>query len=266
MTAPERAETVRYGAEVAEHRDVIVDQFTRQAAPFSAAEPIGDPALIDLLVSASGVGADDRVLDVGCGPGIVTCAFAQRCAAAVGIDLVPAMLDRARARAGELELDNVEWIAGEVDPLPFADDEFDVVVTRFVLHHLEDPAAALREMRRVAGADGTLVVCDVAPPERAAEAFNAMERLRDPSHERALTEAELVGLLGQVEVRRTALALELDAHLARSFPEEPDGHERLRGLFEESLHDDRLGVDAHRHRGRVEYAYPVLIAVAGARA
>lgn len=247
------------------HRDAIVDQFTRQAAPFAAAAPIGDPALIELLVSAAGVCAQDRVLDVGCGPGIVTCAFAQRAAQATGLDLVPAMLERARARAAELGVVNVEWVAGDVDPLPFADRSFDVVVTRFVLHHLEDPRAALREMRRVLAPGGTLVVCDVTPPARAAEAFNEMERLRDPSHVRALTEDELVAELdGPVEVRRTALALSLNAHLARSFPDEPDGGERLHALFEASVADDRLGVGARRRDDDLEYAYPVLVAVARA--
>jgi SAM-dependent methyltransferase len=244
------------------HRDAIVDQFTRQSAPFAAAAPIGDPALIELLVGAAAVGAQDRVLDVGCGPAIVTCAFAQRAAFATGLDLVPAMLELARARSGELGVANVAWVAGDLDPLPFEDRSFDVVVTRFVLHHLEDPGSALREMRRVLAAGGTLVVCDVTPPARAAEAFNEMEHLRDPSHVRALTEAELVAQLdGPVEVSRTALALSLDAHLARSFPAEPDGHERLREIFEASLADDRLGVGAQRRDGSIAYAYPVLVAV-----
>jgi ubiquinone/menaquinone biosynthesis C-methylase UbiE len=251
---------------VARHRDRIVEQFTRQAEPFAAAAPIGDPALIELLVTSSGVGAADRVLDVGCGPGIVTCAFAQRAASAVGVDLVPAMLEQARARAAQLGIANVAWVAGDLDPLPFADASFDLVVTRFVLHHVEDPASALREMGRVLSAGGTLVACDIAPPARAAGAFNEMERLRDPSHVRALTESELVGLLdGPVAVHRTALSLELEAHLARSFPDEPGGHERLRGLFEASVAHDRLGVGAQWRDGAVEYAYPVLVAVAGPR-
>jgi len=244
------------------HRDAIIDQFTRQAVPFAAAAPIGDPALIELLVDAAAVGAEDRVLDVGCGPGIVTCAFARRAASAIGLDLVPAMLERARARAAELGVDNVAWVAGDLDPLPFEDRSFDVVVTRFVLHHVEDPGSALREMRRVLAPGGTLVVCDVTPPERSAQAFNEMERLRDPSHVRALTEAELVAQLeGPVELRRTGLALSLDAHLARSFPNQHDGHERLREMFEASLADDRLGVGARRREGEVEYAYPVLVAL-----
>ena len=51
------------------HRDRIVDQFTRQAVPFSTAPGIRDEAALQLLVEASGAGPDDTVLDVACGPG-----------------------------------------------------------------------------------------------------------------------------------------------------------------------------------------------------
>jgi ubiquinone/menaquinone biosynthesis C-methylase UbiE len=79
-----------------DHRDQILDQFTRQAVPFSTAPNQRDAGLIGLLVEASDVRAHDRVLDVACGPGLVVRAFAERAARVVGIDMVPAMLDRAR--------------------------------------------------------------------------------------------------------------------------------------------------------------------------
>jgi SAM-dependent methyltransferase len=246
---------------VSAHESTIVDQFTRQAAPFAAAAPIGDPALIALIVAASGVRPGDRVLDVGCGPGIVTCALAAHAGRAVGLDLTPAMIERARALAGERGVE-VDWIVGDLRPLPFDDGSFDVVATRFVLHHLEDPAGALAEMRRVLAPGGALVVCDVTPPEHAAAAFNEMERERDPSHVRALSEAELLELLPDaLEVHRTSLGLELDTHLERSFPSDPGGRARVRAMFEDSLVDDRLGVGARLLDGRVEYAYPLVVAV-----
>jgi Xaa-Pro aminopeptidase len=59
------------------HRDTIVDQFTRQAVPFATAAPIRDAAALQLLVDAAGTTAEDTVLDVACGPGLVACAFAR---------------------------------------------------------------------------------------------------------------------------------------------------------------------------------------------
>src|SRR5262245_8057922 len=79
-----------------EHRATIVDQFTRQAVPFSTAPGIRDEEALRLVVEAAGAGPDDTVLDVACGGGIVVCAFARVVRHATGIDLTPAMIEQAR--------------------------------------------------------------------------------------------------------------------------------------------------------------------------
>src|SRR5262249_112334 len=91
------------------HRDRILDQFTRQALPFSTAPGIRDEAALQLLVETSGAGPDDTVLDVACGPGLVVTAFARVVRHATGIDVTPAMLERAR---------EVAATAGARDPPP----------------------------------------------------------------------------------------------------------------------------------------------------
>src|SRR5499426_2802283 len=131
------------------HRDRIVDQFTRQAVPFSTAPGIRDEAALQLLVEASGAGSEDTVLDVACGPGLVVCAFARVVRHATGIDLTPAMLDRARVTQQERGLTNVTWRLGDVLPLPYPDGTFTIVTSRFAFHHFQDPRAVLAEMRRV---------------------------------------------------------------------------------------------------------------------
>src|SRR5262245_25962046 len=65
----------------ASHRDLILDQFTRQATPFSTARTIASEEALRMLVTACGAGPDDTVLDVACGGGLVVCAFARWCAA-----------------------------------------------------------------------------------------------------------------------------------------------------------------------------------------
>jgi tRNA/tmRNA/rRNA uracil-C5-methylase (TrmA/RlmC/RlmD family) len=77
------------------HQNSILDQSTRQAAPFSAAAMIKDEAVLQLIVEAASPRPDDTVLDVACGPGLVLCAFAPRVRQATGIDLTPAMLGTA---------------------------------------------------------------------------------------------------------------------------------------------------------------------------
>src|SRR5579859_3927194 len=81
------------------HAQLIVDQFTRQAVPFSTAKPIADQQALQLLLEFSNAGPDDRVLDVACGGGNVVCAFAAKVHHATGIDMTPAMLARARSMA-----------------------------------------------------------------------------------------------------------------------------------------------------------------------
>src|SRR5262250_894849 len=105
---------------MSEHKDSILDQFTRQAVPFSTASAIKDEAALRLIVESSGAGPDDTVLDVACGGGLVVCAFAKVVRHATGIDLTPAMLDRARALARDQGLTNVSWQLGDVLPLPYA--------------------------------------------------------------------------------------------------------------------------------------------------
>jgi SAM-dependent methyltransferase len=251
---------------VQSHNDLIRDQFTRQAVPFSTAPGIRDEEALRLLVEASGAGPADTVLDVACGPGLVVAAFARVCRHVTGIDLTPAMIDRARTLVGERGLGNVTLTIGDVLPLSYDDGTFSVVVSRFAFHHFPEPGAVLREMIRVCRPGGRVVVADAAPDPTKVAAFNRMEKLRDPSHVRALPLLELTGLfggagLGDPAVTRYRLEAELDGLLSRSYPE-PGDEEKVRALFLDSLADDGLGLDAHEREGRIHLAYPIAILAA----
>jgi len=251
-----------------DNREAILDQFTRQAVPFSTAPGIRDEEALRRLVTASGAGPADTVLDVACGPGLVAAAFARVARHVTGIDLTPAMIERARALASERGLVNVTLQIGDVRPLPYDDGTFSLVVSRFAFHHFPDPGAVLREMARVCAPGGRVVVADtaVSPDPARAAAFNRMERLRDPSHVRALSLAELAGLfeaagLPMPAVTRCEVRAEVEGLLSRSFPA-PGDADRIRALFEDSLADDALGVGARRFDGAIHFAYPVAILVA----
>ena len=152
----------------ASHQGLILDQFTRQATLFSTAAPITNADALRMIVEAARPGPDDTVLDLACGGGIVVCAFAPHVRRATGIDVTPAMLEQAQRLAAEKRLTNVEWRQGDVNSLPFEDDSFTIVVTRFSVHHFPDPAAVLREMARICAPGGRLVVVDMyASPDPA---------------------------------------------------------------------------------------------------
>src|SRR5437762_3979880 len=258
-------------AAVMDHRDLVVEQFTKQAIPFSTAPGIQDRDALALLVAATRAGADDTVLDVACGPGLVVCAFAAVVRHATGIDVTPAMIERGRALAAEKGLANVAWQVGDVLPLPYPDGAFSLVVSRFAFHHFPEPRAVLAEMMRVCAPGGRVALVDVAASEDAAKAaaLNRMEKLRDPSHVRALTLAELEGLFAEVglsapRAKFYQLKSELEGLLERSFPE-PGDAERIRRIFLDSLDSDGLGLATQPRGDTIVFAYPVAALVATAR-
>jgi SAM-dependent methyltransferase len=139
--------------------------------------------IVALVVDTAKPQPEDSAIDLACGPGTVACALAQRVRHVVGLDSTLPMLEQARGFARRQSLDNVEWRAGDVYQTPFADGSFNIATCRFAFHHFENPALAFAEMVRLAATGGRVVVCDgLASEELAkAEAFNAMERRRDPS-------------------------------------------------------------------------------------
>jgi len=250
------------------HRDLIVEQFTKQAVPFSTAPGVRDEEALRALVEFAGAQGDDIALDVACGPGIVVCALAAVVRHATGIDVTAAMIERARTLAAEKGLVNVTWQVGDVLPLPYPDESFSLVTSRFAFHHFPDPAAVLAEMRRVCTPGGRVLVVDVvaSTDPAKADAFNRMERLRDPSHVRARPLAELRGLFAAAglpapQAAFVELRSDLDGLLERSFPE-PGDDERVRHMFLDSLTDDGLGLGTRRSGERIVFAYPVAMLAA----
>jgi ubiquinone/menaquinone biosynthesis C-methylase UbiE len=250
-------------------RRLILDQFTRQAVPFSEMPAHSNDEANRLLIDMVRTGAEDTVLDVACGPGLVACALAEVARHVTGLDLTPAMIAQAQARQRAKGLTNLTWVVGEAVPLPFPDAAFSIVVTRYSMHHFLDPRAVQAEMVRVCEPEGRVGVIDVftRSPEQA-EAYNRVEKLRDPSHVRALSLGELTGLChdaGLREVRTAFFKLEmaLEALLTASFPG-PGDADRIRQTFADDLGVDRLGLGAHRRDGAIHFAFPIVV-IAGRR-
>src|SRR5215470_14001333 len=248
----------------AEQRRLILDQFTRQAVPFAEMPAHSNEESVRLLIDLARIGPEDHVLDVACGPGLVACPLAEVARHVTGLDLTPAMIEQAQARQRAKGLTNLTWLVGDAVPLPFPDATFSVVVTRYSFHHFLDPKAVLAEMRRVCAPGGRVAVIDVftSSPERA-DAYNRVEKLRDPSHVRALPLEELTGLCRDAGLLglKTAifkLEVELEALLAASFPN-PGDADRIRQTFADDIGVDRLGVGAHRQDGAIHFAFPIVV-------
>lgn len=128
-------------------------------APFEAVTII--PA--GLLVRLAGVTRSMRVLDVGCGTGVVAITAARTGATVSAIDLTPPLLERARENARIAEV-SIDFREGDAEELPFADGEFDAVLSQFAHIFAPRPEVAVREMLRVLKPGGTLAF-STWPPE-----------------------------------------------------------------------------------------------------
>lgn len=105
----------------------------------------------------------ETVLDVGCGAGVDTLVAALLVGPegkAVGIDLTPEMLDRARENLKKTSLSNVSFQEGSAEELPFESDAFDVAISNGVFNLVPDKPRALRELFRVLKPEGRLMLAD----------------------------------------------------------------------------------------------------------
>ena len=249
------------------HVERIRAQFTRQAETYAEMSQTREQAGLRGLVKLAGARPEDRVLDVACGPGFLTMAFARACASARGIDATPAFVERARRVAAESGVANVSFATGDVNALPERDGSYDVVACRAAFHHFPDPARVLSEMARVARPRGTLLVADLLGSEDAGQAalHDRIEQLCDPTHVRALPLSEFLRLFRARDlelVRQPASELSYDAleWIAHGGPDAATA-DRILALLEDSMEGDRAGLAVHRKDGRLRFRHRTAVFV-----
>lgn len=172
-------------------------EFAGQARAMSEGSTFNASAAIDPFLQLLGDPTPARVLDLACGPGILTAALAERGAQVSALDLTPEMIARARERCLAVGVSDVTFHTGSAEQLPFATGELPAAVTRLSVHHFVDPSRVLRELRRVMADAAVLVVGDIVCSDDPVDAklHNALETLRDPTHQRLLPPQELRSLL-----------------------------------------------------------------------
>jgi SAM-dependent methyltransferase len=131
------------------------------------------------LCDAVDLRAGERVLDVACGNGNAALAAVRRGAQVVGVDYVPALLERARERAKAEGLE-ADFQEADAEDLPFPDASFDVVLSTFGVMFAPDQERAAAELRRVCRPGGRIGLVSWVPDSYAGELFRAIGRLLPP--------------------------------------------------------------------------------------
>jgi SAM-dependent methyltransferase len=142
------AEDLDYPPELANVPESAVESFAGVANPFSLGR------------LASG----ERALDLGSGAGTDSLVAAQmvgKNGRVTGIDMTPQMLAKARTAAAEMRLEQVEFVEGEAEQLPFPDDSFDVVISNGVIDLIPDKEAVFSQLFRVLAPGGRMQIADV---------------------------------------------------------------------------------------------------------
>jgi ubiquinone/menaquinone biosynthesis C-methylase UbiE len=222
----------------ATHNEAVRQEFTKQAPTFTRST---FTYRLDWMIEELAPQPGEAVLDVAAGTGHIARALAPKARCVVAIDLTPEMLRHGKAEADANGLRNILFEVGDAAHLPYLDASFDLVTSRFAVHHFENPAIQLAEMARVCRPGGRLGIIDMIalPDPRAAREHNRLERLRDRTHTEALPLEALMGLLTQlgVQVARHSTQdapLALEPWLA-SAQTPPTAQEEIRAAFRAEL-------------------------------
>lgn len=245
----------------------VIEEFTKKVAVTSCMP--GHDNVLGMMLDMLRITPNDTLLDVACGGGLIACALAPKIKHAAGIDITPAMIEKAKQLGQARGLENISWHIGNVSPLPFLDASYSVVICRYAFHHFPQPAQVLKDMVRVCSNSGVVMVVDVAVPDGKREAYDRAEKLKDPSHVRAMTPDEFIGMardlnLKDVRTRTFSLPMRLSMQLKPMM--KPAQVQEIRDLYEADIGKDKLGVGAYRNGDEICFYYPSIILTGKKRA
>jgi len=176
------------------HKKIIKEEFAKQSSTLESSKIFTDAEITEKIKNSLEVKNKMTVLDLGCGPGILTSCIAPFSKMIIGFDITPEMITKAKIRCSTNK--NAVFLMGDAECLPFKDNSFDRIVTRLTFHHFTNVEKVLSEMYRILKFGGKAIIVDIISSEKKSEAeiHNALEKIRDPSHVKMLPKSELVSL------------------------------------------------------------------------
>lgn len=178
------------------HHDKVDQQFGSQASAYlkSAVHAAGRD--LERLSARLAAFPQAKLLDMGCGAGHASFIAAAQVREVVAYDLSEQMLGVVSDAAQTRGLENITTQQGYAEILPFDDETFDVVISRYSAHHWHDVGKALREVKRVLKPGGVVIFMDVMSPGHSVLDIwlQTVEALRDTSHVRDYSSGEWLSM------------------------------------------------------------------------
>ena len=223
------------------------DFFSRHAKDYAVSASHATGSDLDRLIELVDPQPTNIALDVATGTGFTAAALAQTAGCVVAVDITPEMLVEARKLLETNENGNLHYALANAADLPFRDAQFDIATSRRAPHHFGDIGEFLREVARVLKGGGRLGIVDMSPPEGARDVVNRIERLRDPTHARALSPHEW-----EHEVTRAGFEIQVTEVIAEAvtfeewlYPVHMGGEEEIavRQVLNESTAEGRASLN-----------------------
>ena len=167
-----------------QHHDNVDKQFGEQAGAYLTSAVHASGQDLQRLAERLSGAPNAKLLDMGCGAGHASFTAARYVKEVVAYDLSDKMLAVVREAAAERGYHHLHTQQGYAENLPFKDEEFDIVISRYSAHHWHDVGRALREVCRVLRPGGKAIFMDISAPGRPVMDIwlQTVEALRDTSH------------------------------------------------------------------------------------
>ncbi|MBU8906004.1 class I SAM-dependent methyltransferase [Desertibacillus haloalkaliphilus] len=180
-----------------ENKSNVQSQFGKSAESYVTSKWHAKGADLAKLVDIAELDGSERVLDIATGGGHVANALAPSVKQVTAYDLTTEILAAAKSFIESNGFQNVEFVQGDAEQMPFADEAFDVVTCRIAAHHFPNPESFVQESFRSLKQGGQFLLIDNVSPEREDfdHFYNKVEKDRDYSHHRAWKKSEWLKML-----------------------------------------------------------------------
>ncbi|MGO4890437.1 class I SAM-dependent methyltransferase [Anaerobacillus sp. MEB173] len=180
-----------------EIKENVKSQFGKNAKNYVTSKWHAKGKDLAKLIEIAELTGEEYVLDIATGGGHTANALAPLSRKVVALDITDQIIDVARKFIEGNGNNNVEFVKGDAESLPFSDETFDIITCRIAAHHFSNISSFVKESFRTLKKNGTFLLIDNVSPEREEfdQFYNKVEKDRDYSHERAYKKSEWIKIL-----------------------------------------------------------------------